>query len=265
MDDLRYEPPHVENGWLGALKPATCLVVGTVPDNDRDVINEAAVETRSVESSPFVSMLHRGTYAFAHAGVWHVLIAGAGRQPRGTDSARRKHTEDSHLVAAYLLHEQLWGQAGPFAGRAKFKPLDMVRAAGASHVGRIKRVTAVGEGYQYHVDVQGEIKTYSEQALRLEVGDPRDPEFWLSQDPVGAADLSLTLTWTKLSHPLTDTLYSFAYSKTVFRSYQFKPALKILNGSSGRILIADEVGLGKTIEAGLIWSELGARPMGLAV
>ncbi|WP_144120862.1 DEAD/DEAH box helicase [Catellatospora sichuanensis] len=259
MDDLRYEPPHLAYGWLGALKPATCLVVGNVPDDDRDVISAAAAETRSVETSPFVSMLHRGTYAFAHGGIWHVLIAGSGRQPRGTDSARRKHTEDSHLVAAYLLHEQLWGEAGPFAGRARFKPLDMVRARGASHVGRVKRVTAVGDGYRYHVDVQGEIKTYSEQALHLEVGDPRDPEFWLSQDPVGAADLSLTLTWTKLSHPLTDTLYSFASSKTVFRSYQFKPVLKILTGSSGRILIADEVGLGKTIEAGLIWSELEQR------
>ncbi|MEE3922058.1 hypothetical protein V2I01_38640 [Micromonospora sp. BRA006-A] len=58
---------------------------------------------------------------------------------------------------------------------------------------------------------------------------------------------------------MTDTLYSFASSKTVFRAYQFKPVLKVLTGSSGRLLIADEVGLGKTIEAGLIWSELEQR------
>ncbi|MFD6735837.1 helicase-related protein, partial [Micromonospora aurantiaca] len=83
--------------------------------------------------------------------------------------------------------------------------------------------------------------------------------FWMSQTPAGAADLSLTLTWTKLTHPLTDTIYSFGSSKTIFRAYQFKPVLKVLTGSSGRVLIADEVGLGKTIEAGLIWTELERR------
>ncbi|MGH7118349.1 MAG: SNF2-related protein, partial [Acetobacteraceae bacterium] len=41
--------------------------------------------------------------------------------------------------------------------------------------------------------------------------------------------------------------------------YQFKPVLKMLNAPTGNLLIADEVGLGKTIEAGLIWTELKAR------
>ncbi len=58
---------------------------------------------------------------------------------------------------------------------------------------------------------------------------------------------------------LTDFLYSFAATRTIFKPYQFLPALKILSGSTGRILIADEVGLGKTIEAGLIWTELEQR------
>ena len=44
-----------------------------------------------------------------------------------------------------------------------------------------------------------------------------------------------------------------------YYAHQFKPVLKILNNPSNSILIADEVGLGKTIEAGLIWTELKAR------
>ena len=96
-------------------------------------------------------------------------------------------------------------------------------------------------------------------ALERVEGDPRDPEFWVRQQPGGAEDLSLTLTWTKLTHPLTDTVYSYASSKTVFRPYQFAPVLKLLGSATGRLLIADEVGLGKTIEAGLIWSELEQR------
>jgi len=67
------------------------------------------------------------------------------------------------------------------------------------------------------------------------------------------------MTMVKLDQPLTDVLYSFGSTRTRFRSYQFKPLLKLLNSSTQRLLIADEVGLGKTIEAGLIWAELDRR------
>jgi SNF2 family DNA or RNA helicase len=41
--------------------------------------------------------------------------------------------------------------------------------------------------------------------------------------------------------------------------YQLEPALAVLGGLGSRLLLADEVGLGKTIQAGLIASELIAR------
>ena len=41
--------------------------------------------------------------------------------------------------------------------------------------------------------------------------------------------------------------------------YQLEPALAVIRGLGSRLLIADEVGLGKTIQAGLIVSELMAR------
>lgn len=44
-----------------------------------------------------------------------------------------------------------------------------------------------------------------------------------------------------------------------FYPHQFKPVLKLVASTSGRILIADEVGLGKTIEAIYVWKELQAR------
>jgi superfamily II DNA or RNA helicase len=48
-------------------------------------------------------------------------------------------------------------------------------------------------------------------------------------------------------------------TNTDFYPYQFKPVLKFLDSPNGGILIADEVGMGKTIEAGLIWTELRSR------
>ena len=48
-------------------------------------------------------------------------------------------------------------------------------------------------------------------------------------------------------------------TNTDFYAYQFKPVVKILESPSNALLIADEVGLGKTIEAGLIWTELRSR------
>ncbi len=55
------------------------------------------------------------------------------------------------------------------------------------------------------------------------------------------------------------TVYSFKAQRILFEPYQYKPLLKILDSPDRRLLVADEVGLGKTIEAGLILTELEAR------
>ena len=44
-----------------------------------------------------------------------------------------------------------------------------------------------------------------------------------------------------------------------FIPYQYRPVLKFIKSDRPRLLIADSVGVGKTIEAGLILRELQAR------
>ena len=54
-------------------------------------------------------------------------------------------------------------------------------------------------------------------------------------------------------------MYSLNSARIDFVPYRFRPALKLIKSDEPRILIADSVGVGKTIEAGLIIKELQAR------
>ena len=71
--------------------------------------------------------------------------------------------------------------------------------------------------------------------------------------------LKTILIHIQLTGRLADMIYSMESTNTDFYPYQFKPVIKLINSPSHSLLIADEVGLGKTIEAGLIWTELQAR------
>ena len=72
-------------------------------------------------------------------------------------------------------------------------------------------------------------------------------------------EFRVALTRRRLEHPLTDQLLSYKASKTDLYYHQFLPVKKMLESPDQRLLIADEVGTGKTIEAGLIWAELESR------
>jgi superfamily II DNA or RNA helicase len=68
-----------------------------------------------------------------------------------------------------------------------------------------------------------------------------------------------SLLLSKLKNPLSNFLYAFQASRTQFEPYQFKPVFKFLDAPVQGILIADEVGLGKTIEAAILYEEVKAR------
>lgn len=66
--------------------------------------------------------------------------------------------------------------------------------------------------------------------------------------------------YLKFSNSREDNLYSYLGNKIIFNPFQYKPLLKFISfDSDDRLLIADEVGVGKTIESGIILDELRAR------
>ncbi len=96
--------------------------------------------------------------------------------------------------------------------------------------------------------------------LEVVSGESSDPLELFNQGKFGRVrDLRGNLTHIRLNGRLANLIYSMETTNTDFYAYQFKPVLDFLDSPSNGLLIADEVGLGKTIEAGLIWTELRSR------
>lgn len=72
-------------------------------------------------------------------------------------------------------------------------------------------------------------------------------------------DLTENIFINCIRKPLSDILYSHATNRLTPEPHQYKPLIKFLNSENNRVLIADEVGLGKTIEAGMIYKEIDNR------
>ena len=72
-------------------------------------------------------------------------------------------------------------------------------------------------------------------------------------------ELHAHLTSLKILSPSTDSLFSLRSGRVRYVPYQYRPVLKLIRADRPRLLVADEVGVGKTIEAGLVIKELRAR------
>src|SRR2546423_5715317 len=82
----------------------------------------------------------------------------------------------------------------------------------------------------------GEEMLFAERDLKKQAVDPNDPVAWLAGRPLVDPDhLARYLTSLKLSSRLTDVVYSFSSTRTLFRVHQFKPVLKIIQSDSHRM------------------------------
>ncbi|MCH5142929.1 MAG: DEAD/DEAH box helicase [Clostridiales bacterium] len=129
---------------------------------------------------------------------------------------------------------------------------DTVKINHDGSIGAVVGVNTVGATTQYIVVVNGRKMTFFEEQLSsFEMPD--------ENCVYSAKDLNALLTARLILNPSISSLYSLNSAKIDYIPYQFRPVLKIVKSDSPRILIADGVGVGKTIEAGLVLKELEAR------
>lgn len=257
--DCAYRPLTDDEGWLRALAPVSALLLGPESDELAARIAAAGVaDARVNRASRRTGRLPSGVYAFMSGGDWHSVWVTGGRPALSAQDGRLAFNTD-HLGEAVYAHEDEWDSASPLLGDSPVHAGALVAVTGRSGWGRVVRVRRLDDGHTADVDIAGSIENFEVGDLTILDGDLRDPDFWISRGPAEAEEIARTLSWVKLAYPLSDTLYSYAATKTIFKPYQFIPVLKMLGSETGKILIADEVGLGKTIEAGLIWTELEQR------
>ncbi|WP_137159765.1 helicase-related protein [Blastococcus sp. CCUG 61487] len=202
--------------------------------------------------------LPEGVYWFSEPAQTRAMVVSRGASAGMSQFVENSTLPDDHsLRDAEAWMDHLWA-LGADVPAPKFAINDdaVVISTGRDHPVRGRRFSAGKWIYELRVD--GRMVSFGEDMLTgLHFSDTVHD--WIKQSPDTARRLSATLTREKLAGAFTDTLFSFRATRTIFRAYQFRPVIRMLESGKSRILIADEVGLGKTIEAGLVWTELEAR------
>lgn len=143
---------------------------------------------------------------------------------------------------------------------AKFSIADKVLNVNTNEKGVILHVHPSGRGRQLYRVKYGDEEKDSLESNLVPDTDLTDPFECCKRGLFGTYhDFSRINTTFKIQNTSNNTISTLKASKTIFKAYQFKPLLKFLNSGNRRLLVADEVGLGKTIEAGHIMMELSAR------
>jgi superfamily II DNA or RNA helicase len=248
---LRYHPVVGDaDREVDSVRPARLLVIGDRVPGSVPI----AVAARRCDSGRVV--LPMGIYVFDDGRQVEVMVVTQGGSPASPSQV--DWTEEAHpLVSAYDWMGAWWEDAEDIT-RPLFEVNSPAVTRGAGQEAVIRGRDYDRGQWWYRIRVDGRTVTVAERnLLPPEIDD--DPYEWIARPPAPADRFAATLTRAKLREHLTDTVYSFRATKTIFRAYQFRPVIRLLETGQLRLLIADEVGLGKTIEAGLVWTELDAR------
>lgn len=203
-----------------------------------------------------------GSVNATSAGLFHNLESGA---------LAIHDTNDGEAKRILSEFDSIWNHSEPITNLLEdeamldidplFKVGENVLYSSTKQIGTINEVIEQTRGYSYKVMLDGKVRTISERFLEPYIDVEEDiVEKFINGDFGDHYDYKLFQTWFRLTRPLENNLYSYLSSKTVFNPHQFKPLMRFLSpASEGRLFIADEVGVGKTIETGIILVEMLSR------
>jgi SNF2 family DNA or RNA helicase len=143
----------------------------------------------------------------------------------------------------------------------KFEVGENVLINSNGKIGTVNKILIRADNVGYRVTIEGKTSAYPEKYLEKIIDEEQEiyNNFELNEF-AGVEEFRLFQTWFRLKRPIEGHFYSYLASRTIFNPYQFKPLSKFISpGSEERLFIADEVGVGKTIETGIILTELIAR------
>lgn len=145
--------------------------------------------------------------------------------------------------------------------QSQFKKGDTVTLRSTLELGRVEaEPQLIGGEYWYRVQFSKRVENVVEDDLDGVSELDNSLESLVSQGRWGRLQaIRCALGIERIQHTNRSTIYAFQSQRILFEPYQYKPLLKVLDSPDRRVLIADEVGLGKTIEAGLVLTELNAR------
>ena len=143
---------------------------------------------------------------------------------------------------------------GKTADDVEFKPGQIVFIKSApSNRGAVVAALPGKPENRFNVFIGGSVQQF--YASQLQAENTREEQ----QDTLPCDHFHAYLSALQLKYPGLSTLYSLNAARIDFIPYQFRPVLRFIRSDRPRLLIADGVGVGKTIEAGLILRELQAR------
>ncbi|SEM19620.1 Helicase conserved C-terminal domain-containing protein [Butyrivibrio sp. ob235] len=145
--------------------------------------------------------------------------------------------------------------------KEKFKAGELAQI---KSTGEIVTINAVSPGMNqtfYLVFQNGKKNRYKESELVPYIDKEESILCKLKEHSFENAEAFLKYAYYRLfSESQEGNLFSYQGNKIIFNPFQYKPLMKFLSiDSDERLLIADEVGVGKTIESGIIIDELIAR------
>ena len=255
---FEYRPTHGDaSSFLQAFNSPRFLLVGAALNDGEGLPDGYLDASECRHSAPASEALPAGSYRFRHNNGDGVMLVTSGSSAGPVERGGRTPDGTSALEAAAAWFEYLWERAETI-DVPRFQIRSDVTILPDGPQGVVKSRLYVEGVWHYGVRVNERVRNYQERFLAPFEPDT-DPFDWVARTPKAAREIAATLTRAKLGEKLTDTVYSYRASRTLFMPYQFRPVIKMLRTGSRRLLIADEVGMGKTIEAGLVWSEFEAR------